>query len=69
MPIFEYKGLTKDGKNTRGVVDSENIRAARMKLKKDGIYVVELKDKKRKKPLLIKKNLAAERALTYAIFL
>ncbi len=48
MPIFEYKGLTKDGKNTRGVVDSENIRAARMKLKKDGIYVVELKDKKKK---------------------
>ena len=37
MPIFEYKGLTRDGKNTKGVLDSENLRAARIKLKKDGI--------------------------------
>jgi general secretion pathway protein F len=47
MPIFEYRGLTKDGKNTRGVLDAENQRAARLKLKKDGVYVVEIKDKKR----------------------
>ncbi|PIS09729.1 MAG: type II secretion system protein GspF [Bdellovibrio sp. CG10_big_fil_rev_8_21_14_0_10_47_8] len=47
MPIFEYRGLTKDGKNTKGLVDAENLRAARMKLKKDRIYVVDLKDKKK----------------------
>ncbi len=47
MPIFEYKGLTKDGKNTKGIVDSENLRAARMKLKKDGIFVVSISDKKK----------------------
>jgi general secretion pathway protein F len=47
MPIFEYKGLTKDGKNTKGTIDSENIRAARIKLKKDGIFVVDIKDKKK----------------------
>lgn len=47
MPIFEYKGLTRDGKNTKGVVDSENLRAARMKLKKDGIFVVSISDKKK----------------------
>ncbi len=47
MPVFEYKGLTKDGKNTRGVLDSDNLRTARVKLKKDGIYVVDIKDKKR----------------------
>lgn len=47
MPIFEYKGLTRDGKNTRGVIDSENLRAARMKLKKDGIFVVSIEDKKK----------------------
>lgn len=50
MPIFEYKGLTRDGKNTRGVLDSENIRTARAKLKKDGIFVVEIKDKKKSDP-------------------
>jgi general secretion pathway protein F len=35
MPIFEYKGLTRDGKNVKGVLDAENLRAARTKLKKD----------------------------------
>ena len=47
MPIFEYKGLTKDGKNTKGIVDSENLRSARLKLKKDGIFVVAIEDKKK----------------------
>ena len=47
MPIFEYRGLTRDGKNVRGTLDSENLRAARLKLKKDGIFVVEINDKKK----------------------
>ncbi|OFZ29797.1 MAG: type II secretion system protein GspF [Bdellovibrionales bacterium RIFCSPHIGHO2_01_FULL_40_29] len=47
MPIFEYKGLTRDGNNTKGVIDSENLRTARMKLKKDGIFVVAIADKKK----------------------
>jgi general secretion pathway protein F len=46
MPIFEYRGLTRSGQNTKGIIDSENLRAARIKLKKDGIYVVDIKDKK-----------------------
>jgi general secretion pathway protein F len=45
MPIFEYRGLDRGGKNIRGSVDAENVRAARMKLKKDGFYVVDIKDK------------------------
>jgi general secretion pathway protein F len=47
MPIFEYKGLTKEGRNTKGIIDSENQRAARLKLKKDGVFVIEIKDKKK----------------------
>ncbi|MFN7824832.1 MAG: type II secretion system inner membrane protein GspF [Pseudobdellovibrionaceae bacterium] len=47
MPIFEYRGLTKDGKNTKGVIDADNLRTAKLKLKKDGIFVVDLKDKKK----------------------
>ena len=47
MPIFEYKGLTRDGKNVKGTLDSENLRAARLKLKKDGIFVSEISDKKK----------------------
>lgn len=45
MPIYEYKGLTKAGKNVRGTVDAENIRGARVKLKRDGVFVVDLADK------------------------
>lgn len=45
MPIFEYKGLNQTGKNVRGTIDAENNRAARSRLKRDGIFVVDLKDK------------------------
>jgi general secretion pathway protein F len=47
MPIFEYRGLNKSGKNVKGIVDAENSRAARAKLKKDNIFVTEIKDKKK----------------------
>lgn len=47
MPLYEYRGLSKDGKNVKGTLDSDNMRTARLKLKKDGIYVVDIKDKKK----------------------
>ncbi len=47
MPIFEYKGTTRDGRDTKGVVDAENLRAARLKLKKDGVFVSAIADKKK----------------------
>ncbi|MEK2690614.1 type II secretion system inner membrane protein GspF [Bdellovibrio sp. GT3] len=59
MPIFEYKGLTRDGRNTKGVIDAENLRAARTKLKRDNIYVVDIRDKKK---LDTKKSKGAPRA-------
>lgn len=45
MPIFEYKGLARDGRNVKGTIDAENLRAARTRLKKDNIFVVEIRDK------------------------
>ncbi len=48
MPIFEYRGLNNKGNNVRGDIDAENVRAARVKLKKDGIFVTDLKDRSRK---------------------
>ncbi|MCB9026861.1 MAG: type II secretion system inner membrane protein GspF [Bdellovibrionaceae bacterium] len=45
MPIFEYRGLNKQGKNVKGLIDAENIRVARSKIKKDKIYIVDIKDK------------------------
>lgn len=50
MPIFEYKGLSKDGRNVKGTIDAENQRAARTKLKKDNIFVIDIKDKKKIDP-------------------
>ena len=47
MPVFEYKGLTKDGKNVRGSIDADNVRTARMKLKRDNIFIVDLKNKQK----------------------
>lgn len=45
MPVFEYKGLNQAGKNVRGSVDADNARMARTKLKKDGVFVTEIRDK------------------------
>lgn len=45
MPVFEYKGLNQGGRNVRGTIDADNARSARTRLKKDGIFVVDLKDK------------------------
>lgn len=56
MPIFEYRGLNQAGKNVRGVVDADNVRNARIKLKKDGIFVVDLKDKKKASDALNRKS-------------
>ncbi len=56
MPIFEYRGLLKDGKNTKGIVDAENLRSARARLKKDGIFVIDLRDKKKASDTHSKKN-------------
>lgn len=45
MPVFEYRGLNKAGRNVRGVVDSDNLRAAKTKLKRDGVFVTDIRDK------------------------
>lgn len=63
MPIFEYRGLSRKGQNVRGTVDADNIRSARTKLKKDGIYVVDLKDKTKVTRSAREKKTAANRSV------
>jgi general secretion pathway protein F len=46
MPGFEYRGLNNAGKNIKGQIEAENIKSARTRLKREGIYVIEIKDKK-----------------------
>lgn len=63
MPIFEYRGLNRSGKNIRGTVDADNIRTARVKLKKDGVYVVDLKDKTKASRTASKNKPASSRSV------
>jgi general secretion pathway protein F len=42
MPVYAYKGMTTAGRSTRGFVDADNARAARAKLRRDGVYTTEL---------------------------
>lgn len=42
MAVYEYKGLTSDGKNIAGLVDADNPKAARLKLRKSGIFPMEV---------------------------
>ncbi|MBK9293372.1 MAG: type II secretion system inner membrane protein GspF [Oligoflexia bacterium] len=46
MPVFEYRGVNSAGKTIKGNIESDNVKNARAKLKKDGVFVTELKDKK-----------------------
>jgi general secretion pathway protein F len=45
MPVFEYRGIDKSGRSVRGTLDIDNLRNAKMRLKKDGIFVTDVKDK------------------------
>lgn len=45
MPVFEYRGLDKNGRSVRGSVDADNQRSAKARLKKDGVFVTALKDR------------------------
>ncbi len=45
MPLFEYRGQTRDGRSVKGTVDAENIKNARLKLKKDGVFITDLRNR------------------------
>ena len=44
-PIYDYKGFEATGKPTKGVVEAETSKAARLKLKKSAIMVSEIREK------------------------
>ena len=49
MPMFEYKGTTAEGRQTKGAVQAENLQQAKIQLKKDNIFIFEIKNKETKK--------------------
>lgn len=44
MPVYAYKGVTQAGRNTRGFVDADSARAARAKLRRDGVFLTDLSE-------------------------
>jgi general secretion pathway protein F len=44
VPVYAYKGVTQAGKNAKGFVDAESVRAARAKLRRDGVYPTDLSE-------------------------
>lgn len=49
MPLFEYLGFDKTGKQVKGTIDADGLRAAQRKLVGMGIYAKEVKDGELKK--------------------
>jgi general secretion pathway protein F len=49
-PIYDFKAFTAAGKTQKGMVEAENAKAARMKLKKQGLMVAEINEKSAAKP-------------------
>ncbi len=47
MPLFEYRGVGPGGKNLRGTIDADNERTARVKLKKEGIFLQSLRNRQK----------------------
>src|SRR4051812_4420434 len=46
MAVFEYKALNAQGKNESGIVDAESPKAARAKLRKQGVFPTDLVEEK-----------------------
>jgi general secretion pathway protein F len=46
MPLYEFKGFTEKGKATKGVRDAETPKALRAQLRRDGIFISEIKEAK-----------------------
>ena len=44
MPVFEYVAIDSAGKNRKGIIDADSARAARQKLRSDGIYPTQLEE-------------------------
>jgi general secretion pathway protein F len=49
MPIFEYKAIDGDNRVKKGIIDADTPRDARVKLKRDALFVTDIKESRGKK--------------------
>jgi general secretion pathway protein F len=48
MPVYAYKGLNTSGRAISGIVDADNPKGARLKLRRDGIFPTEVVEEQRR---------------------
>ena len=46
MPVYQYRGYRADGVSATGIVDAENPKVARLKLRKGGVFPTEMEEQK-----------------------
>jgi general secretion pathway protein F len=44
VPVYEYRALNATGRSVKGIIDADSSRAARLKLRRNGIFPIELKE-------------------------
>ena len=42
MPVYEYKGIDSAGKAVSGIVDADNPKVARLRLRKQNVFPTEM---------------------------
>lgn len=42
MPVYQYRGYRNDGGSAAGIIDAENAKVARLKLRKDGVFPTDI---------------------------
>lgn len=50
MALYEYKGVSSSGKNEKGVIEADNSKSARMRLKQKGILTTSIRERSGKNP-------------------
>jgi general secretion pathway protein F len=48
MPVYAYKGLNQSGRAVAGIIDADNPKGARLKLRRDGIFPTDLTEEQRR---------------------
>lgn len=44
MPVYQYRGYRNDGAAATGIVDAENVKVARLKLRKEGVFPTDVEE-------------------------
>jgi general secretion pathway protein F len=44
MPVYEYRALNATGRTVKGIVDADSSRTARLKLRRNGVFPIELRE-------------------------